>query len=205
MQNSRRQILEVIKKQGKATLEDLATALGLSSMTVRQHLAILEREGYVVPSQERRPLGRPRYVFSLSLHGEDQFPKSYALLAEQLLQEIVQQDGEARVAQLFEGIAQRLAAAQRPRLADLPLPKQLSLITQLMNDEGQLAEWVETETSYTLLAYNCPYLRVAHTHDQLCNFHHRLLNLLLDAPVYRGHCLMEDSPFCSYNVDKPIT
>lgn len=202
MQSSRYQILEILKKQGRATVEELASALGLSSMTVRQHLAILEREGYIVSGEERRPLGRPRYIFNLSRRGEDQFPKSYAVLADRLLSEIREQDGEAKLTQLFEGMAQRLAGGQRHRLIGRSLPEQVGMIAELLNEEGNLAEWVETETDYTILAYNCPYLRVAEAHSQLCAFHLRFLSLLLERPVRRGHCLMEGSTFCCYHVDK---
>ncbi len=204
MQSNRHQTLEILKKQGRATVEELATALGLSSMTVRQHLSILERESYIVAGEERRPLGRPRYIYSLSPRGEDQFPKSYAALTNRLLAEIKEQDGEAKLTQIFEGMAQRLAVAQRPQLEGLPLPQQVSLVANLLNEEGNLAEWVETEADYTILAYNCPYLRVAESHAQLCAFHLRLLNLLLGTTVRRGQCLMEGSTFCCYHVDKSI-
>ena len=53
MQATRQQILDYIRRQGRATVKDLDGYLSLTSTGVRQHLTVLEREG-LVAAQEKR-------------------------------------------------------------------------------------------------------------------------------------------------------
>ncbi|MBI4299956.1 MAG: DeoR family transcriptional regulator, partial [Chloroflexi bacterium] len=46
MQSTRGHIVELLKRHGGATVDELSKVLGLASMTIRQHLAILERDSY---------------------------------------------------------------------------------------------------------------------------------------------------------------
>ncbi len=62
MQDTRQQILEIMKRLGEVTVQDLSTELGLTSVTVRHHLEILRSEGYISDPEivrSSRP-GRPR-------------------------------------------------------------------------------------------------------------------------------------------------
>src|SRR5262245_24085541 len=66
MQRTRRQILNILKHRGKATVDELASEILLSSVTVRAHLAILDREGLVTFEEVRGAVGRPYYAYSLT-------------------------------------------------------------------------------------------------------------------------------------------
>ena len=64
MQSTRTYILQLIRDEGRVTVDRLAEKLGLSPMTIRHHLALLQRDGLVqaevMPSPGRR--GRPRLL-----------------------------------------------------------------------------------------------------------------------------------------------
>ena len=59
--STRGQVVTLLR-QGHATVEDLARALGLTDNAVRAHLAALERDGLVVQSGLRRGTGKPAYA-----------------------------------------------------------------------------------------------------------------------------------------------
>jgi len=63
MQSTKEHILAHLKRTGGSTVEGLAVQFGLARMTVRQHLAALERDGLVRSREERRPRGRPHLLF----------------------------------------------------------------------------------------------------------------------------------------------
>src|SRR5712692_2312090 len=88
MQSTKEQILVRLKRTGGSTVEGVATEFGLAGMTVRQHLAGLERDGLVESREERGRTGRPRLLFSLSDGGEERFPKRYDRLADLALCEV---------------------------------------------------------------------------------------------------------------------
>ena len=51
--DTRGAIVELLKKNHGMTAGEIAKELDLHSMTVRQHLAILEREGYIQHYREK--------------------------------------------------------------------------------------------------------------------------------------------------------
>ena len=62
--NTREQILELLQRSGSGlTADALAHKLGISAVAVRKHLAALERDNFVMTELERRPMGRPTYLY----------------------------------------------------------------------------------------------------------------------------------------------
>ena len=67
MQETRQQIIEILKTRSQATVDDLADALALTTMTVRHHLGILEEQSLVQTEIQRGRVGRPHYVYRLTI------------------------------------------------------------------------------------------------------------------------------------------
>ena len=88
MQTTKQQILVLLKRTGSVTVEEAAGALAVASMTARQHLVGLERDGLVQSEKVRRSTGRPHFLYSLTPKGEEMFPRRYDLLAQILLDEV---------------------------------------------------------------------------------------------------------------------
>src|SRR5204863_9718322 len=82
------QILALLKRTGSATVEEAAGALSVASMTARQHLVGLERDGLVETEKVRRATGRPHYLYKLTPKGDEMFPRRYEVLARLLLDEV---------------------------------------------------------------------------------------------------------------------
>ena len=57
MRTTKSEILAHLKRTGGSPIEELATSLGLARMTVRQHLAMLERDALVSSREGRRGAG----------------------------------------------------------------------------------------------------------------------------------------------------
>ena len=81
MQTTKQQILALLKRTGSATVDEAAGALTVASMTARQHLVGLERDGLVQSEKVRRSNGRPHYLFYLTPKGDEMFPRRFDLLA----------------------------------------------------------------------------------------------------------------------------
>src|SRR3990172_4062393 len=88
MQTTKQQLLSLLKRAGSVTVEEAAGPLSVASMTARQHLVGLERDGLVGTERVRRGPGRPHYLFSLTPKGEETFPRRYDILAQILLDEV---------------------------------------------------------------------------------------------------------------------
>ena len=191
MQSTKQQIMDHIKRSGGSTVDALATALGLARMTVRQHLAVLERDGMVVSREERRRTGRPHFLFTLSDRGQELFPKRYDRLADLALQEVAFLDAEdiaglnpeQKKRLLLSKMAERVYLQHEMRVQGKSLPERVAAVAKILEEEGGLAEWRVEAQQYEIVDYNCVYRRVVNSHDDLCQWHLTLLSRLLGHDV----------------------
>src|SRR5829696_3537709 len=68
-----------------STVNDLASALGLTDNAVRSHLLSLERDGLVRQSGTLRGHRKPHFAYELTQEAEHLFPKAYDLLVNRLI------------------------------------------------------------------------------------------------------------------------
>ena len=85
MRGTRQAVLETLKEHGRASVSDLAAAVGVKTVTVRHHLHTLQADGLVGVEEERQGVGRPRHIYSLTEAGQSLFPQKYHVLAERML------------------------------------------------------------------------------------------------------------------------
>jgi len=96
----RRGVLELIKRSGEASADEIAGAVGVTLSAIRQQLAALEADGLVAHRDERPGPGRPRRRYCLTPAAETLWPKRYGQLANQLLG-FVEQDDPNLVQRVF--------------------------------------------------------------------------------------------------------
>jgi predicted ArsR family transcriptional regulator len=171
MQATRREIVDVLKKRAGATVDELAKSLGLSPMCIRQHLALLERDGLVSPREVRRRTGRPHYFYTLTERADGLFPKSYDRLATALLDEVKAEGGSERVRGLMRSLGDRMGNRYAESLRDKSIDERLDAVVNILGDGSPLGDWEKTGDGYVLREYDCPYYRVAASHPDVCSFH----------------------------------
>ncbi|MBI1885172.1 MAG: helix-turn-helix domain-containing protein [Chloroflexi bacterium] len=208
MQTTKSQILAHLKRSGGSTVDQLANALGLARMTVRQHLAALGRDDLVKSHEVRRPTGRPHYVFSLADKGQEMFPKRYEQLANLLLAEVcfLESDEIAGLTPaekkklLFEKMVDRVAAQYAAKVEGKALPDRVVAVAQILHDEGGFAEWKQSEGRYEIIDYNCVYRKVAESHDETCDWHVALLSRLLGSDTECAQFMSRGAESCRFIV-----
>ena len=191
MQTTKQQLLVLLKRTGAVTVDEAAGALSVASMTARQHLVGLERDGLVVAEKVRRLTWRPHYLYTLTPKGEEMFPRRFDLFAQVLLEEVGALnandfDGlapEAKQSLLVQRTADRLAERFRPRVDDRSLAARVASVTDVLHFIGGFAEWRETDDGYEIRDYNCVFARLAPAQRSGCPWHVRLLTGLLSWPV----------------------
>src|SRR5213079_1747761 len=108
---TRMEVLELIRRKGRASAESIASDLGVTPNAIRQHLTNLERDGFVVSHPERRARGRPSLLFTLTERADSVFPKRYGQLATMVLQEVQELSGPQALDEVFARVAARHATA----------------------------------------------------------------------------------------------
>jgi predicted ArsR family transcriptional regulator len=181
-------------------------------MTVRQHLAILERDNLISLSEHRKGPGRPSHIYSVSPAAEALFPKGYDRLAGRLLREISSlQDPEfarlperEKIAVIFRQMAERQAEEYGREIRGASLEERGPQITALLRDrEGTRSEWVQTEKGFLIQDCNCPFRNVALEEPELCTWHTHLLTRTLRAEVQMESCIAQGDACCRFRVESP--
>jgi predicted ArsR family transcriptional regulator len=206
MQSTRQQILEYMQRHGRATVKELGALLGLTSTGIRQHLTVLERDGLVEAREERGRVGRPTLVYSLTEAADALFPKRYDVLATVILEEIRAREGNEKLHQLLQRVAQRLASPYTDRVEGRPLPERVRETTQIMEEQGCLVDCVENEGEFLIDEYNCPFPKVAERDRAVCALHVEFVRLLTGADTKLTRSLLRGERACTYRirpVDRP--
>lgn len=179
MQETRQRILELIKMRGEATVGELTRELGLTAVTIRHHLDVLQRQGLIGPPQiRRRPgPGRPQHIYRLAGEAESLFPKRYDRLMEAILKELETMLPPEAMDKFIDGVVERMA--QHVRAAESPsLSARLGVALEFLNGMGYLASIDEEENGFRLTVANCPYEQVAKISTLPCKVDVRLLHRL---------------------------
>ncbi len=217
MQNTRWQILQILKRSGGNTVEELCHALDLAPMTVRQHLAILERDGHVVPGSDRRGHGRPSHLYVLSSVADDLFPKGYDRLLVRLLHEVVHlqpediagKTAEQKLSLMLDRMAEGQAVTLATQLRGATLNERGGELAALMSEhEGTLSSWTSDDKGFIMEDYNCPVRAVVDSHPELCQWHLRLLGTVLNADIQDEGCIADGASCCRHRIiprPEPVT
>jgi predicted ArsR family transcriptional regulator len=211
--STRSGILSLLKRNGGASVAELAEAVGLAGVSVRQHLTRLERDGLVRAELRSGTAGRPRQVFRLTAKAEAAaFPRRSDRLIELLIREIAALDGAELLGRsepektrlILERVATRLAAEFKPLLGSWPLMERVAFVTEVMHAEGGLAEWEATEEGYEIRDFNCLFFRlIPPAPGEACDWHRSFLSQTLDADVRPVPCSDTVEKCCRFVVATP--
>ena len=187
MQSTRQEILEILKEERQATVEDLAERLELTPMTIRHHLNVLQAQNLVVASKVRRSqkVGRPRLVYTLTEAADDLFPQNYGKLASYLVSEVKETVGQESAQAIFRGVADRVAQDAPPAMPGQSFEERLEQVSDFLSDQGFLTRWEKTDDGYVLTNINCPYRRVSRDHGELCIMDTEMIGQLMEVKPVR--------------------
>jgi predicted ArsR family transcriptional regulator len=205
VQETRRQILNILRTHQQATVDDIVSQLEnirghITPVTVRHHLTKLQADGLVVAQQTRHRSapGRPQHVYTLTTQGATRFPNNYIQLSTKLLQQLSSSLPEHQINVIFEGIATSIADD-----ADIPdgnLAQRLDAVVEYLSKQGYDASWEATDDGYRLDTYNCPYHHLSRTSTHLCEMDMRLISKMLGVVPRLVSRMSNGDQSCSYHI-----
>ncbi|RMF33106.1 MAG: hypothetical protein D6759_07395, partial [Chloroflexi bacterium] len=115
--------------------------------------------------------------------------------------EIQATEGEEQIVRLLRRSAQHRLARYRLHLQEDSLHRRLNILARMLEDEGQMPTWEETDSGrYLLRQHHCPLLKVAQHFPQVCDVETWFLRELLQAPVVRRCHILEGDVACVYEI-----
>lgn len=203
MATTRDQVLNEIRALGQATVAELAERVRLTPVAVRHHVAGLQAEGLVKSSEVRHGVGRPALHYSLTDAARERYPTRYVEFSERLLDELKAMLPADALEQMFNRIAEGIAAQHQSALRDKSLAERLDALVGILGREGFATRWNQTGESIALSEYNCPYVRIGQRHPEVCQLDAAIIRHVLDVDVEKTHCVLQGGGHCEFLI-RPI-
>ena len=183
------------------SVEGLAKALGVSRVSIRRHLALLERDGLIRYEQERHERGRPRFIFHLTEKADCLFPRAYDDFAREILAQMEQKFGRATLESIFLARADELIARLKAECDGLSFDQSVKRLTQVINEKGYVADCRrQPDGSFHLTQRNCPTEAIAVAYPQVCEQELRIYREVLGCEVIRECRISLGAQTCGYRI-----
>ena len=197
-------ILFLLKTRGPAETLALAVTLGVSRQTTLQQLERLVAEGLISHADERRGVGRPRRIWSLTLAAQARFSDTHAQLTVEMLDAVRAEFGDGGVDRLIarreavttQSYAQALAPLQS-------LAARVARLTELRTAEGYMADCSPDPGGGFLLVENhCPICAAAAACQGFCRAELQVFRDVMgpDVTVERTDHILAGARRCAYRL-----
>lgn len=201
MQETRTQILEILQKDGRATVRQLARRLNLSIGTLRHHVRVLERDGLLSREKLRQQVGRPQLRFHLSAKGRASFPKRYDSLSSSLLSQIKDSMGAEELLAMLNRMVQNIMSKHDPSQRGSTQEERADFLVKVLRGEGFVANWELLDGEVRITQHTCPYHDVVQEHPEVCHLDTQIITRILDRPMKRTSCMAGGDHACCFEVE----
>lgn len=200
---ARDRILFLLKTKGPQQTSWLAQKLGVTAMAVRQQLYAMQQQGQVEFVDERRKVGRPARIWSLTRKTHEHFPDSHGELAVGILQAAISAFGPQGISKLIEQRTKAQIKAYSRRIGrDMALPAKVAELAAIRSEEGYMAEMEHQPDGTLLLIENhCPICAAAQECQDLCRGELQLFGKVLGGcEIAREEHIVSGQRRCLYRI-----
>ena len=196
--NTRTEILQILQTHPGSTIGELGSQLGISPMGVRQHVAVLERDGLVYSSKRRGGTGRPANMYYLTDQGAELFPRAYGAFAEQLLAAVERLGGTEGIEHVLAEREDILYEQYTSQIGSGPTLHLWQSIAQVQENKGYHPELRVEGGEVVFRQYNCIVAHLATKYPQLCAHERQLFSRLVGAKVTSQGCAAAGEGPCEF-------
>lgn len=197
-------ILFHLKSRGPSETLTLAGALEISRQATLQHLERLASEGLVTHQDERRGVGRPRRLWSLTGKAQGRFPDAHAQLTIEMLDALRAEFGEEGVERLISRREHATARAYAEMMAQQDtLQDRVAALAEIRTAEGYMADWTPDPGGGFLLVENhCPICAAAAACQGFCRAEQAIFQAVLgaDVRIERTDHILACARRCAYRI-----
>ena len=193
-------IVVLVARRSPITLAEIAGEMGLARTSTQQQVSRLVSEGWLNRTTRPGKPGRPVDVFSLSDQSRRLFAQRTGDFVHDLLAEIADTGGDAKVRALVRGVGRRIARKLSPRVEGGPPEERLHRLAGMLNEEGVLTDVTRSERGFTLTIHTCPYHGLSEQHSAFCEMHREMVSRLVGAKARTEHRMSEGHTRCEFEL-----
>lgn len=166
---TKQKLLQVLKKEGQMTIDDMMAHFTISEIAVRKHLRELERDSYIKKKSVKQSLGRPYYVYQLTRNGHILFPNQFEQLPLDLLKDLETLQGREAVSDLLQQRMKRETKDIQEEVTAVDFLEKVSKIAAIQDQKGCMVEVNETpDGDFEIIHFNCPIANIAQSYHEIC-------------------------------------
>jgi predicted ArsR family transcriptional regulator len=205
LEGTRRKVMAVIQERGSASVDRIAQEIGLSPVTIRRHLDILQRDRLVSFDEVRKKVGRPEFVFSLTEEGHESGYRDYQKLLTLLLDEVAslapadlaRKEGEELLRFLIVRISDQLSTSYVESGQSSPEAR-LARLKQALTDRGFSPEITQEDGQVRIRLRNCPFRATALGQKSVCHLDRKLIANILGVEPVSQYTIHDGNNACCY-------
>jgi predicted ArsR family transcriptional regulator len=199
-QSTRGKIVAALRRRRSATAVELAGDFGLSTNAIRQHLVVLERDGFVEEKSVRRGPTKPTFEYSLTSDADSLFPQHYDKMLNAVLKSVREKFGDDALNTVLADLGDRAGERFARKVEGKEGRERLEAIAELLREQGVDADVVETGGGLELREHNCPYAQTVGEHPEMCNVIHRALGRSIPTVVKHVESIATGGDACRFEV-----
>lgn len=158
----KQELLDVLKKEGKITIQEIMRHFSISEVAVRRHLHDLEQQGFVKRHTVKQELGRPYHTYELTAAGHNTFPNQYEQLPVDLLNDLEELEGKETVNKLITKRMEREKSEFTEAISASNLDSKIHQFAEIQDAKGYMVELNKIDDGYyEMRHYNCPIVNLA--------------------------------------------
>ena len=201
LRDRQKQLLRhLLRNKAGLSVDELSRNLAVTRTAVRQHLAVLMRDGFVGRGATRPSGGRPQQLYLLTDVGKEAFPRHYSWFAQLLIDAMAREHGAAGLRARLGRIASAVAAQVRNRFSETKSRRQkVQHLAALMDELGYDAHLAkDVGGAPPIEADNCVFHELAMKNPQLCHFDLALLSASTGSRVELHECMAQGGHVCRF-------
>jgi len=202
----RASIVECLRREGDATVADLAAHLDVSEVATRRHLAVLEGEDLVVTrtvgQRAGRGRGRPPARYTLTETASRLFPQGYDRFATDMMDFLAEEYGRGALRAFLRWRLEREVDHLRDAVTAEQLHDRLEQLAGALSEAGFAASVTADTGGFTLTQDHCAIYDVAKDHPEVCAYEAATFSKVLgrDVTLTRRETLAGGSTACVCSV-----
>jgi predicted ArsR family transcriptional regulator len=180
---SRAAIVHHLRREGEASVAQLAAHLEISEVATRRHLGLLEDEGLVAARTVNQGRGRPAARYQLTADARRLFPAAYDQLAAEALDFLGETQGRDGVRAFLRWRLERQVAELGDAVTAEDLAERLGQLADALSAAGFAASIDADGAGFTLTQDHCAIEDVARDHPEVCAFEAATFSAVLGSDV----------------------
>lgn len=202
---SKKELLDLIKKKGAISIDEVVNQVELAKTTVREHFLQLERDGYIQRNYVRSGPGRPSLQYQITKKGNGLYPSYESIMMQEMIKYLKSKDDEETIENFFKAFwEKRIEKAEKSmaEASETNIKLRAEALKKLLKDEGFMPEFdIDEENEFLRFKEcNCPFSEIVKETQLPCKLEAMFYKRLFEGDVERTSYIAEGDHACTYNI-----